>query len=327
MFLLICDDTYTIIVCPSQMVGVTDKMNLFRDFFSAMVCILMLFLRVISFLGICLIIQLTCAEALWAWGPAIHTAVSCRILDEVSHILPLVAHIIQRYPLEYIYGSLAADFFVGKGQKKKEGHPHNWETGFRMLDEAIDDREAGYAYGFLSHLAADVIAHNYFVPNLIHQASTLKRVGHIVWEARADHLVGAVYTRLAKDVLSTERLGCDSLLKLVAGKRGNGLKARRHIYTQTVKLSDYLCGSQPVSMASKMSRYRISHQYLAFMISLSYRLVKDFLSRPHCSPCLSYDPIGSRNLRLASRNAMLSKLFNIPRTKRQFLVDQDLLNL
>ena len=28
---------------------------------------------------------------------------------------------------------------VGKGQKQKPGHPHNWETGFRFLGEVIDE--------------------------------------------------------------------------------------------------------------------------------------------------------------------------------------------
>jgi hypothetical protein len=287
----------------------------------------MFLLKVISFLFVSLIFQLTLAEGAWAWGPAIHTAISCKILEEVSQILPLIARIIQPHPLQYIYGSLAADFFVGKGQKKKNGHSHNWETGFRLLDEAGDDKEAAYAYGFLSHLASDVVAHNYFVPNLVHKASTLKRVGHIVWEFRADHLVGPVYMRIAKDILSTEWLGCDSLLKLAVGKRGNVLKARKQLFTQSVKLSDYLCGLQPVFTINKMSRYQISHQYLAFMISLSYRLAKDFVTHPSTSPCLSYDPIGSQNLRLASENAILSRLFPIPRPMRQFLVDQELLDV
>jgi len=287
----------------------------------------MFFVKILFFLFTSLICQLIFTDGAWAWGPAIHTVIGCQILDEVRHIFPLIARIIQSFPLEYLYGSLAADFFIGKGQKKKDGHSHNWETGFRFFDEARDDRETAYAYGFFSHLAADVVAHNYFVPNLIHSVSTWKRMGHIYWEVKADQFVDPVYMRVARDVLSMEELGCDDLLKSAVRTSRNGLKTRKHLFTQTVKLSDFLSCSQPIGMVNRSSRYQISQEYLIFMINLAYSLVKDFLTHPGSSPCLSYDPIGSRNLRLASRNGILSKLFNIPRPMYRFSVDQELLEL
>jgi len=227
--------------------------------------------------------QLVFSEDVWAWGPAIHTVIACRILDEVSQILPAISRIVQLFPLEYLYGSLAADFFVGKGEKKKDG--------------------------------------------LIHRASTWKRMGHLYWEAKADYFVGPVYMRIARDVLSMEQLGCDDLLKSAVQKSRNGLKARRHFFTQSVKVSDYLCSFQPMFQTNSRSRYRISPQYIAFMINLSYCLVRDFLCHPDSSPCLSYDPIGSQNLGLASQNTILSKLFRVPRPMCQFKVDQELLEI
>ncbi len=283
--------------------------------------------KILFFFITSLMFQLVFSEDVWAWGPAIHTVIACRILDEVSQILPAISRILQLFPLEYLYGSLAADFFVGKGEKKKDGHSHNWETGFRFLGEAKDEREAAYAFGFLSHLSSDVVAHNYFVPSLIHRASTWKRMGHLYWEAKADYFVGPVYMRVARDVLSMEQLGCDDLLKSAVQKSRNGLKARRHLFTQSVKVSDYLCSFQPMFQTNSRYRYRISLQYMAFMINLSYRLVRDFLSHPDSSPCLSYDPIGSQNLGLASRNTILSKLFRVPRPICQFKVDQELLEI
>ena len=75
-------------------------------------------------------------------------------------------------------------------------------------------------------------------------------------------------------------------------------------------------------------RYRISTEYLAKMIDLSFSVVKDFLKHPESSPCLKHDPIGSRNLRRAGRGAILSKWFNVPRRPMaRFMVDQGLLNI
>ena len=287
----------------------------------------MFFVKILLFFTISFLYHLTFAEGAWAWGPAIHTVIACKILSEANQILPAIGAILQEYPLEYLYGSLSADFFIFKGQKKKEGHSHNWETGFRFMRETKGDREAAYAYGFFSHLAADVVAHNYFVPNLVQQASIWKRMGHLYWEARADSFVGPEYLRMARQVLSMENLGCDDLLKFAVGKRGKALKARKHLFTQSVKLSDFLAGSQPMVLVERGSRYTISREYQIFMIQISYRLVKNLLTHPSSAPCLSYDPIGSKNLRLAGRKAILSKLFNIPRPVHRFNVDRELLNV
>jgi hypothetical protein len=291
----------------------------------------MLFFKIFLFLGASLVCHLIFAENVWAWGPAIHTVIGCKILEQITLILPAVAGVIRSFPLEYLYGSLAADFFVGKGQRKRDGHPHNWETGFQFLNGAGEDREVAYGLGFLSHLAADVVAHNYFVPNLIHSVSTWKRMGHIYWEAKADHFVGPLYMKIAKGVLSMEALDCDHLLKSAVGRGRNGFKTRKHLFTQTVKISDLFNGAQPMYFASRGSRYgpryQISEDYLISMIDLAYRLVRDFLKNPGSSPCLSFDPIGSRNLRLASRNGVLSKIFHTARPMYQFTVDEELLTL
>jgi hypothetical protein len=277
----------------------------------------MFLVKILFFLIVSLLYQLILTEGAWAWGPAIHTVIGCTILDELSYILPPVARVIQLFPLEYLYGSLSADFFVGKGQKRKDGHSHNWDTGFRFFEGAGDERETAYAYGFLSHLAADVVAHNYYVPNLIHSVSRWKRMGHLYVEAKADHFVAPVYTRIARDLLTREELGCDELLRSAVRTSRNGLKTRKHLFTQGVKLSDFLNGSQPTGLVRKGTRYQISPKYLNFMINLAYRLVRDFLTHTGSSPCLSYDPIGSRNLRLAT----------LPRPMHPFDVDQELLEL
>ena len=205
-------------------------------------------LRVLALLAGVVGLDFIFSSGAWAWGPAVHTAIASNILDQSASLLPAVADVIRSHPLEYLYGSLSADFFVGKGQKNKSGHSHNWETGFRFLEEAGEGREASYAYGFLSHLAADVVAHNYFVPNLIYRASTWKRMGHLYWEARADYTVGPVYLTLAREVLTMDRLGCDEMLRSAVGKRRNGLRARRRLYTQSVKFTDYLYTSSAPSL-------------------------------------------------------------------------------
>ena len=102
---------------------------------------------------------------------------------------------------------------------KKSGRAHSWKGGFRFLNEAVDDQEMAYAYGFLSHLAADVVAHNFFVPNLTNEYRALRKKSHLYWEIRADYLVGQEYTKIARDVLAMDHRACDNLLKAISGKR------------------------------------------------------------------------------------------------------------
>ncbi len=285
--------------------------------------------RVLTLAAGVLGLDLVFSTSAWAWGAAVHTAIACHILENTAHALASIGAVIRAYPLEYLYGSLSADFFVGKGQKRKTGHSHNWETGQRCLSEAADDREASYAYGFLSHLAADVVAHNYFVPNLIHRASAWKRMGHIYWEARVDLHLGPLYTRIAKEVLTMEHLGCDDMLRSAVGKRRQGLKTRRRIYTQSVKFADYLNAFRSPAPLQRGPGYRISPDYISFTVGLSYRLVQDLLMNPETSPCLSFDPIGARNLLIAGRYRFLNRMYQTIRPDRAplFQVDEQLLRL
>jgi hypothetical protein len=281
---------------------------------------------VVSFVAV-FVLQMVFADNAFAWGPAIHTVISCSILDGLKNILPDIAGILKQYPLEYIYGNLAADFFIGKGNKRKEGHSHNWEAGFNILGEADSEREAAYAYGFLSHLAADVVAHNYFVPDLIYRFIMLKKLGHFYSEAVADKAAGSFYLKMAADVLSIKHPECDKMLKAAVLANSNGLKAKRHIFTQSVRVSDYLYESPQFTFVYNHLRYKIPADYIESMITLSYKLVKDLLSNTGSSKCLSHDPIGEDNLRKASQNGLMSRIRNSRKYECKFPVDKELLEL
>jgi hypothetical protein len=287
----------------------------------------MFLVKTLIFLSIIILKELMFSDGAWAWGPAIHTVISCNMLGSCSQILPAIASIIQSFPNEYIYGSISADFFIGKGQKKKKGHSHNWETGFKFLGEVNNEKEASYAYGFLSHLAADVVAHNYFVPSQVQRVSKWKKMGHIYSEAIADRFVGPIYLKIVKDVLSMDHIDCDRLLKSTVVRNGYGLKTKKHIYTQSVRISDYLFCLPVFSDMETNSSYNVEDEHMAFMIELSFKLVQDLLSYLDSSTCLSHDPIGSDNLRLAGQNGIFSRLFNNGQLPYPFPIAQDLLEL
>lgn len=287
----------------------------------------MFFINIAVSFVVIFVLQIVFVDNAFAWGPAIHTVISCSILDSLGNILPNIAAILKQFPLEYIYGNMAADFFIGKGNKRKEGHSHNWEAGFSILGDSESEREAAYAYGFLSHLAADVVAHNYFVPDLIYRFIMLKKLGHFYSEAVADKSAGSFYLKMAADILSKKHLECDKMLKAAVLANSNGLKAKRHIFTQSVKVSDYLYDSPQFTFIYNHLRYKIPVDYIESMMTLSYKLVKDLLSNTSSSKCLSHDPIGEDNLKRASQNGLMSRIRNSRRYECKFPVDKELLEL
>ncbi|HEY6395634.1 MAG TPA: zinc dependent phospholipase C family protein, partial [Candidatus Binataceae bacterium] len=95
----------------------------------------------------------------FAWGPVTHIALGVQVLASVitpDH--PLQAALLNM-PEVFLYGSLAPDIVQGRRlQNRLRRHSHNWATGLGLLAAARGAEQTSYAYGYLSHLAADVVA-------------------------------------------------------------------------------------------------------------------------------------------------------------------------
>ena len=94
-------------------------------------------------------------------------AIGNNVLAHLHLFAPSLASVLAAHPEQYLYGCLSADIFIGKGCKFTPTHSHNWDMGRTLLRQADSAEAQAYAYGYLSHLAADVIAHNYLVPNIL----------------------------------------------------------------------------------------------------------------------------------------------------------------
>lgn len=133
-----------------------------------------------------LAILLTPSDA-FAWGPVAHLDFALEVLTASAAATPAIHALIRRFPLDFLHGSLAPDHVIAKNLARDITHCHSWSVGYRLLMEARDTDEQTEAFmlGYLSHLAADVVAHNFFVPRKVVSHSKA-RVGHLYWEARYD---------------------------------------------------------------------------------------------------------------------------------------------
>ncbi len=126
-----------------------------------------------------------------AFGPASHIELGLEALRYLAILPAAVRTVIRHFPASFLYGTCAADIIVGKNMAKYVHHCHNWDVGFRMLEHAEgEQRLESLCWGFLSHLAADVVAHNYFVPMKMITGYRRPSARHLYWELRFDELAG-----------------------------------------------------------------------------------------------------------------------------------------
>jgi hypothetical protein len=151
-------------------------------------------------------------EAL-AWGPLAHLSFSTQALQSIGIAQPSVRHILQDFANEFLYGSLAADIVVGKNMARYLYHCHNWRVGFNVFKHAKAGGEQAFALGFLSHLAADTVAHNYFVPFKTVAAYHKRNAQHAYWELRFDQRMDRGLSRVAREVTTRAYRNHDDYLE------------------------------------------------------------------------------------------------------------------
>jgi hypothetical protein len=147
-----------------------------------------------------------------AWGPLAHLSFSAQALGNLTVLGLDVQGLLQGHGNDFLYGSLAADIVVGKNLAKFIHHCHNWKVGFGVFKQARTGAEKAFALGFLAHLAADTVAHNYFVPFKTVSSFGRLGTGHAYWELRYDQKIDPEMWRLARRVSTRATREHDDLL-------------------------------------------------------------------------------------------------------------------
>ena len=197
----------------------------------------------------------------------------------------------------FLYGCLSADIFIGKGSKTKKKHSHNWQTGFTLFDSAQDPHLKAYALGYLSHLAADIVAHNYYVPNLMKQAPSGGKISHVYIEMLADDQANWSAQQTARLFKQSNQDADLSLRECMDSKKLSFLLKKR-VFRQTIGLLEHKSVNASLNFSKKIiPAYQA--EYLESILDYSYRLVVNLLCDPHNAIALNFDPIGSDHLALA----------------------------
>lgn len=250
----------------------------------------------VALLAICL----TPADAL-AWTPGTHVYLGDALLRSL-HLLPGgIAELLHAFPYDFLYGSIAADTSIAKKYAAAGRHCHSWKVGFEILDRARDQPLRAFSFGYLAHLAADVIAHNYFVPRQLTVTSSTAAIGHSYWENRFETHLGDGVARRARELILLDHSRADGHLDRILSPTIFSTPTNRRIFRGMVRVTDMESWQRIFQLASEHSRWDLGEPHVSAYLSRSFDFIIDLLQRMDSSEPFTLDPSGDVRLRLAKQ--------------------------
>ena len=218
------------------------------------------------------------------------------------YLLPtVVAELIRAFPYEFLYGSIAADTSVAKKYAAAGRHCHSWPVGMEILDRARDEPLRAFAVGYLAHLAADVVAHNFFVPRQLAVTSSTMALGHSYWESRFETHLGDTAARRAKEIIVLDHTRSDAHLDRILSPTIFSTPTNRRIFRGMVRVTDSESWQRIFQLAAERSRWDLPDAEVALYLARSFDYIIDQLSRMESAEPMQLDPAGESQLQLAKR--------------------------
>jgi hypothetical protein len=250
-----------------------------------------------------------------AWGPVTHIALGMQVLATVitpDH--PLQATL-QKLPEVFLYGSLAPDIVQGRRlQSRLRRHSHNWATGLGLLESARGDSEIAFAMGYLAHLAADVVAHNFFLPACLIGDFEARFAGHIYTEARFDSIQAPDYMNLLLKLLKLDFGPLDAMLDRAIDSPLVPFSAHRMVFDGGLRR---IRGWDRVIKALSGPDH-IDRTDAELFSDTSCEAIAGLLDRAREAPAHQFDPMGEDAIKRATASrSNLQRLARIGPTARK----------
>jgi hypothetical protein len=240
-------------------------------------------------------------DTAWAWTPGTHVFLGEAVLRSLSLVPGPIADLLRAFPHEFLYGSIAADTSIAKKYAPAGRHCHSWAVGFEIHDAARDDPLRSFGLGYLAHLAADTVAHNYFVPRQLAVTSSTASLGHSYWESRFETHLGERSSRRARDLILLDHGRADALLDRILSPTIFSTPTNRRIFRGIVHAADAESWQRIFQMMLENSRWDLTDDEVGVYLVRSFDFIVDLLRRFDGSETYALDPSGEAPLRLAKR--------------------------
>ncbi len=251
-----------------------------------------------------------------AWGPATHLELAQQVLNGGHAIAPHIRALISAFPQDFLYGTIGADIVVAKNLVEEIKHCHNWGVGFRLLKKAREDAQRSFAYGYLSHLAADTVAHNNFIPEMMIRSFSTRIARHVYWEMRFDALADSSTWKLPREIASGADPGDDALLEAFIEDTPLSFRTNKRIFSSMMSIQRVERWHKLLGHLSKRSKWVLEPEFKDRYFAASLDATIGFLTSQKKAECVKKDPTGRHNLN--SSRLIRKKLKGIKRQGRDW---------
>jgi hypothetical protein len=212
-----------------------------------------------------------------------------------------IAELLAAFPYDFLYGSIAADTSIAKKYAAAGRHCHSWNVGFEIHDNAESQPLRAFGLGYLAHLAADSVAHNYFVPHQLTITSSTAALGHSYWESRFDTHIGERFSRTAKQLILRDHSHSDEHLDRILSPTIFSTSTNRRIFRGMVYVADTESWQRIFHLVEEKSRWDLSEQEVETYMARAFDYIVDLLTRLDLAEPYKLDPAGTIPLREAKK--------------------------
>ena len=248
--------------------------------------------------GALLLLVLLPSDA-YAWTPGTHVYLGEAVLRSLTTLPGTIAELLQAFPYDFLYGSIAADTSMAKKYVPTGRHCHSWTVGLEIHSEAPDGPLRSFALGYLAHLAADAVAHNHFVPKQLAVTASTSSVGHSYWESRFETHLGPACARQARDLILLDHSRADALLDRILSPTIFSTQTNRRIFRGMVHVADNEGWQRIFGLMTENSRWDLTDVEVSRYLDHAYDSIIDFLIKFERSRPYKLDPSGDEALRRA----------------------------
>lgn len=233
-----------------------------------------------------------------AWGVGVHLSLGSGLLSRLDLLPAAMQSLLSAYPYDFLYGCIAADITLGKKFTHYLEHCHNWRIGRKILDTSDSPQMQACAYGYLAHLAADTVAHSYFVPFKMVQSFNTVMLKHTYWELRAETGTGDDIWALVRTIAEKDFRKHDKLLSGVLSDTIFSFRTNKRLFNSMLLLSRLQQWQKLLDSISETSKWEFDSSDKQEYMDLAAAATRGILSSED-SPYWKADPTGDRALNAA----------------------------
>ena len=237
-------------------------------------------------------------HAAHAWTPGTHIYLGETVLGNLGRLPGGVAELLRSFPYDFLYGNIAADSSLAKRYAPVGRHCHYWHVGQEIYDLADEAALRAFGWGYLCHLAADTVAHNYFVPRQLVLTSSTASWGHSYWESRVEVHLGDAYARRARDVILLDHRQADAHLDRIISPTIFSVRTNRRLFRGMVHLTETQGWQRGMQVARERSRWDLTDTDVELHLARSYDFMMALLGEAEPAT-RRLDPSGEMPLRTA----------------------------